>query len=778
MAYIQRAGLARTLAVMCMMLGRTNPAQAQAADATGVADEPITAVMVSARKRDEPVTTVPAAITTFTAETLDEFDIRSFRDYAALTPDLAFSYGGGPTGFSAARTVAIRGISGQNLIGTAGATGLYIDDTPVPVSIDPRVVDVHDIEVLKGPQGTLYGESALGGNIRLIVNRPDLSRSTLAFAADAGGTVAADGADLGAHAVANLAVIPQQLAIRAVAFADHDAGYLARTYPAPGSAATTDPFLAAPRERIGNQGADTSYGGSITALWRTGERLDVQLRLLGEQQTYNGFPATFAPLPEFRPVYTADRAFNIQPSASDEWTLSALDLTYRGAGFTLVSSSSFFDRRTRDVEDSTYGTQQVLASVYQVSGLPAQPFIWIGNHADRQVTSETRISFEPVHRLSGIFGIFYSNARTGFDVPPTTANGLTAATADDALTGQAPSDLIWTQSNPGRQQDASVFGELYYRIFEPLTLTLGARQYWLWQYADYTADGFLNLGATPSDPQHNSQKGLDPKYVLSYQVNQRAEFYVSAAKGFRAGGAQPYAPFCTLPDLPTSAISMVKSDTLWSFEAGTKLQLSDPDVLLTMAAYHIDWNNLQQQVALPCGAYFDVNGRAAQVSGAESEVVGQLAPGFEIRMGVGYEHTALTEPGALADAGVLPGTRLSGIPTWTATLGAAYHRPLDGESSAFVAADYGYTGNSISLLNGGAGATATRPSYALVNLRFGWDRGATELSINVRNLTDVKPNLGDIGYIGYAQHDAAGLVIPQVATLQPLTVLLEFRQSF
>ncbi len=755
--------MAPTLIVLSLMLGRTIPAQAQAADTTTVADEPITAVMVSARKRDEPVTTVPAAITIFTAAALEDFDIRSFRDYAALTPDLSFSYGGGPTGFSAARTVAIRGISGQNLIGTAGATGLYLDDTPVPVSIDPRVLDVHDIEVLKGPQGTLYGESALGGNIRLILNRPDLSRTTLAVAADAGGTTGADGADLGAHAIANLAVIPQQLAIRAVAFADHDAGYLTRTYPAPGSAAAGDPFLDAPRARVGNQGADTSYGGSITALWRTGERLDVQLRLLGEQQTYHGFPAAFAPLPAFRPSYASDRAFNIQPSASDEWTLSALDLTYRGTGFTLVSSSSFFDRGARDVEDSTYGTQQVLASVYQVSGLPAQPFGWIGNHADRQVTSETRISFEPVHGWSGIFGMFYSNARTDFDVPPTTANGLIAATAGNTIAGPAPSDLIWTQSNPGRQEDASVFGELYYRIFQPLTLTLGARQYWLRQYADYTADGFLNLGATPSDPQHNSQKGLDPKYVLSYQVNERAEFYVSAAKGFRAGGAQPYAPFCTLPDLPTSAISMVKSDTLWSFEAGTKLQLSDPDVLITMAAYHIDWNNLQQQVALPCGAYFDVNGRAAQVTGAESEVVGQLAPGLEIRMGVGYEHTALTEPGALADAGVLPGTRLSGIPTWTAAIGAAYHRALDGESSAFVAADYSYTGDSISLLNGGASMQPLCDlSYALVNLQIRLGTGAP-LSFQSMFATsrNARPNLG-----GHWLHwlrttfDANGLVIP------------------
>ena len=107
---------------------------------------------------------------------------------------------------------------------------------------------------------------------------------------------------------------------------------------------------------------------------------------------------------------------------------------------------------------------------------------------------------------------------------------------------------------------------------------------------------------------------------------------------------------------------MLRSDTLWSFEAGTKLQLPDPACCITMAAYHIDWSNLQQQVALPCGAYFEVNGKAAQVSGAEAEVVGHPTPGLEIRLGVGYEQTALTEPGALADAGVLPGTRVSGVP--------------------------------------------------------------------------------------------------------------------
>ncbi len=102
------------------------------------------------------------------------YNIQSFDDYATKTPNISFAYGGGPTGIADARTIAIRGITGQNLFGTAGATGFYIDDTPVPGSVDPRVLDIDNIEVLKGPQGTLYGESSLGGNVRLITKRPNL----------------------------------------------------------------------------------------------------------------------------------------------------------------------------------------------------------------------------------------------------------------------------------------------------------------------------------------------------------------------------------------------------------------------------------------------------------------------------------------------------------------------------------------------------------------------------------------------------------------------------
>ncbi len=763
-----------------VFLGQWGCAPGAAGDTAAAAPDSATlqTIMVTARKRSEPLAKVPESITVFTAAVLQSYNIQSFNDYATKTPNVSFAYGGGPTGIADARTIAIRGITGQNLFGTAGATGFYIDDTPVPGSVDPRVLDIDNIEVLKGPQGTLFGESSLGGNVRLITKKPNLSKNELSVMAQAGLTSGGGSADGGGDIIGNLVLAPDVLAVRTVLFVNHDAGYLTRTYPDPTSPATADPFLAVPRHSVGNQGAVSTYGGSLSARWKISDNFFARLRIMFQNTTDHGFPATFAPLPSFTPVYTLNRAFDVQPRAKDDWALPSLDLNYRGSGWNFVSSTSYFYRHTQDIEDSTYGTQQILSSYYQVSGLPAQPFLWDGEHYHNQITEEMRVAFDPVHNISGIFGLFYSSTNTRFYIPPISANGLVAATATNTVVGPWPNDVMWQQNNPGRQKDYSVFGELYYKFLRKYTLTLGARQYWLRQDADFTADGFMNFGPTPSNPQHNSQSGFDPKVEFAYQLSEDAMIYASGSKGFRAGGAQAALAFCALPALPVTDITQLKSDTLWSYELGTKIQFPRPGLLLSAALFHIDWRNLQQQIALPCGAYFDINGNSARINGGEFEISGNLTPALTLRFGGGYEKTDINDPGALNIVGIAPGSRILGTPAWTASVGSVYSRPISVATNGFVAADYSYTGNSVSLLNGGGGAESTRPGYSLANLRFGIDRGPTEVSLNIHNLTNAKPNLGDIGYVGYAQYDSAGSVIPQVATLQPLTVLLQYKHSF
>ena len=778
-------------------LSGSPPARAQEQATATEAGAGMETVIVSARKREESIAQVPTSITAFTAETLKDYNVQSFADYATKTPNLSFTYGQGPTGFADARTIAIRGVTGQNLFGTAGATGFYIDDTPVPGSIDPRVVDLASIEVLKGPQGTLFGESSLGGNVRLITRKPDLSSSGYGFSLSAGITSGGGSADGDGNIIGNIVLSPGTAALRLVGFINHDAGYLTRTYPTDpiGSGGGADPFLSVPRASSGDQGANTSGGGSAALLVRATDSLDITLRVMFQDTKVHGFPTAFAPLPNFTvSSYIVDRAFDVQPYATDTWTLPTLDFKYSGSGWSVVWANSYFYRHTHDVEDSSYGTQQILyGPTYQVTGLTPQPYLWVGDRNHDQVSSEARLSFDPIHNISGTFGLYYSNTHTRFTIPQTNANGLSAPGTTSCSFGTPqfpctvmspawPSDEIWTQTNPGTEEDKSIFGELYYKFLDKWTLTLGGRQYWLSQTADYSADGFLNGGPTPSLPQSNSQSGFNPKVALQLQATEATMVYASASKGFRAGGAQANFPGCATTAIPVYDITHIKSDTLWTYELGTKVQTSK--VLLSAAAYDIEWSDLQQQVALQCGFYLQVNGNRARIRGGELEADGRLTQELQFRAGIGIAKSDITDPGNLAlvaqggAPGIQPGTRISGVPDFTAFVGAVYTHPLNADTEGFITADYSYTGDSISLLVGGAGNVATRPGYGLVNLRFGVDRGKNELSLNFHNLFNTKPNLGDIGYIGYVQLNQAGGPIPQVATLQPFTATLQYARSF
>jgi iron complex outermembrane recepter protein len=780
---------AALLLLVTDLSGGSPPARAQEEAAASATEPEPEVITVTARKRTESIAEVPTSITAFTAETLKDYNVQSFSDYATKTPNLSFTYGGGPTGIADARTVAIRGITGQNLFGTAGATGFYIDDTPVPGSLDPRVVDLASIEVLKGPQGTLYGESSLGGNVRLVTRQVDLATSGFGFMVDAGATSGGGSPDGGGNVIANMVIVPETAALRVVLFADHEAGYLTRTYPTdPTSPGGGNPFLAVPRSSSGDQGAVSTGGGSAALLVKASDAFEVKLRVLFQDSKDHGFPATFAPLPAFTPDYTLDRAFDVQPYATDSWTLPSLDLRYSGSGWSAVWANSYFYRHTYDVEDSSYGTQQILTGpVYLATGVPAQPYLWIGDRHHDQYSSEARLSWDPIHNISGTVGLFYSNTHTRFTIPPTYAQGLDSPGTTSCEFGSPafpctvttpawPTNEIWTQTNPGTEEDKSIFGEVYWKLLPQWTLTLGGREYWLNQTTDYTADGFLNGGPTPSQPESNSESGFNPKAALSWQATDSTMVYGSASKGFRAGGAQANFPGCTLPSLSVDAITHIRSDTLWTYEIGAKEQL--PGLLISAAGYDIEWSNVQQQVALLCGFYAQVNGNKARVRGGEIEANGRLTSELQFRLGLGYEDTDVTDPGNLSLFGVLPGTRIAGVPAFTASVGAVYTHRLNADMDAFTSADYSYQGNAISLLVGGGGSEATRPGYSLVNMRFGIDRGQSEFSLNVHNLFNAKPNLGDIGYIGYAQLNAAGGVIPQVATLQPLTVTLQYTKSF
>lgn len=731
------------------------PALAQPAEAA------LPVVTVSARKREESVVEVPAAITVFSAREIGMHGLRGFADYASKVPGMSFAYGNGTspgetgTGIANARTIGMRGVAGTR------TTGYYLDDTPLPQALDVRVLDVRAIEVLKGPQGTLFGEGSLGGNVRLLSNAPDLRRAEYRYGAEAGRTRHAGSANAGASAMANVVLREEAAALRLVAFAERQGGYLERDYRAD----IADP--ASPHVVVDDQAALLNRGASLSLLLRAAPAFDLSARLLHQQMRYKGMPAAYAPLPAFRPLRRIDHTADIQPRAHDRWTLPVLALDYRGRGWKLHSSTSYFMRQTLDVEDSTEGTAQYIAG-YRLGTPPPQPFEWTATRRMRQLAHETRVAFAPAGTLSGIAGVYFSRRRNLRDTPPVYGR--------DVL-GRPGRTMLWVYRNHYEEVDKSLFGELYAKLPRHFTLTVGLRKYWLRQANDGGFDGAL-YGVPVHSRTRNQADGASPKLALAWQPAPQASLYASAAKGFRAGGAQtdlsPLLGGCVTAE-EARRLASVSPDTVWSYEAGGKLNLADPALLLTGAVYRIDWRQIQQPAFVP-GCFFYLLGNAgkARINGAEVELTGRLAPGLGVRLGLGYQDARITEQGSSRQKA---GERIRQVPELTATLGANYTRELRPGLRGFASADWSHVGNSVS-----ANATTRpllRPSYRLLNLRAGVAWGSSELVLEVRNAGNARPNLGDLGYLGYQRFDAAtGNPVPQVATLPPRTFNVQLRRDF
>src|SRR6202046_5168463 len=224
-----------------------------AADATAPAGE-LEEITVTAQKRSERQQNVPLSMTTFSSAALQEKSVNTFFDYATKAPNLAFAPTG--DGVGTARTVSIRGVSGNNV------TSFYIADTPFPNSIDPRVLDLDHIEILRGPQGTLYGARSMGGLVRTVTKQPDLNDFSMTVHGGTSYTDRTDTPNYVIDAVANIPLIQDVVALRISAFDDYEAGYFKRSYctnPAAAVALTCTPLATTGITTVDNVGAlDTS----------------------------------------------------------------------------------------------------------------------------------------------------------------------------------------------------------------------------------------------------------------------------------------------------------------------------------------------------------------------------------------------------------------------------------------------------------------------------------------------------------------------------------------
>jgi len=762
-------------------------------------------ITVTARKKNESAIDVPVSITAFSEATIENLNINSFADYATKTPNMSFSYGTANWGYVDSHTIAIRGISGF------GTTGVYIDDTPVPDSLDPRVVDISRIEILKGPQGTLFGQSSLGGNLRLITVQPTEGKSDAHFSVKGGQTSYAGSPDYSGD-FAGSQDLGKDLVGRLVGFYDHEGGFLRRE--------AVDPTTGQELANVGNYGAERTYGGSAVLRWTPSERWEGIARFMLQDSLTDGWSAPYAPLPGFAvQSFTMDRTNNVQENAHDRFILPSLQINYAGDGYSVHESLSFFNRIATQIEDGSEGTRDALdyywsflpqyagisrlSNVYTGndvlgSGALNEAFPWTETVTYRRTTSETRVNFEKsAFGLSGVAGVYLSRSFSDTDLnggnsPLVQQLGLNTAAASNAASGGTTgycrnpnnpvdtscpsygSGLVWESAQPSTHYDEALFGEMYY-AFSSFELTAGARAYRQTQTTHELEAGALNYSYLDVQTPDTKQTGLNPKLALKYNFDPSAMVYASYAKGFRAGGAGvplPLGPqaFFNAIHQTVNTPTTYTSDFVHNFEVGAKFESADRKYEITGALFQMNWTNIQQTIIAP-ESYITmiVNAGDARIRGAELEGNARPVSGLELHAGVGYENAVITN-GALYWQPT--GSPVYNTPKVTANAAVTLSHMLTDTVSGFVTVDGSYTGSSYS---GTAGCELNTPSvqyfpcpsasatdyqgsalqragFSVLNARIGADWGPSELALYGQNLLNARPNLGDFNPESYAKH--------------------------
>lgn len=781
-------------------------AAASAADAPTATAGGLQEVIVTAQKRAETEQSVPLSITTFSAEALQQKAINSFFDYATKVPNLAFAPTG--DGVGTARTVSIRGISGNDV------TGFYIDDVPLPDSIDPRVLDLDHIEVLRGPQGTLFGARSMGGTVRLITKEPDLSQFSAVVHGGLFDTERTDRPNYTGDAVLNIPLIQDRMALRLTGFYDSEAGYFKRTWCADPATAGVSCFPLSGTGRTGtrNVAAIDTYGGSASLTIKAGDSVTITPRMMLQRAKYNGFPLGdynsmpdngigfpapsgpyVLPQPLVTNNFTQARFFNIQEGGSDKWNLYSLNLHWQTGVGEFVSSTAYFDRRVDETEDQS---EFVWAAI--TAGACANPAPYCNPpspgpiqeiKAYQRFVEEVRFASQFSGPVQFVVGAFYSDfhGRVPFAslYPPSQVPNL-----DGQLTGGQPNNpdgipnLIFAQDFHTDITEPAAFGELTWDMTKAWQGRVGLR----WYQVKTTSHGFeegLAVGGGKIDSPEATIKesGVNPKLELDYHVDADKMIYGLAAKGFRPGGVVPIVPPGT-PGTPNDCVAALQqvnpnlslndtrsfhSDSLWNYELGAKTGWLDHRLTLNAAAFYIRWNQIQQAVLLPCGFQFIANGGAAESKGGELELRAAVTEHWQFSAGAGYQDAKITEKGESAQP---VGSPVFNVPNWTANASVLYTMPIAEAWISTTGVDYSYVGRSFSSSNA-SDLSRERPSYRLLDARIAFTHGMTELAIVGKNLTNEVTNLGDNRSIAA---EVPGR--PRLFINQPRTLGVEFVQRF
>ncbi len=742
-----------------ILLGLATPALAQ-----------IDEIVVTATKKEQSLQKVGMAITAIKADTLEKMGAQDFYDFAATVPNLGF--GNESDGRFNANSPSIRGVFGDN------TTGFYIDDTPMPQSIQPRVIDVERIEVLRGPQGTLYGARSMGGTIRLITKQPDLSsdeahgqvHATLSAVKEGTTNWSADGS-------VDIPMVKDKLAARATAYYGHNSGVFDRVYVPSYVNPVTNAVMPNPGPDFGvhkNVDSEKYFGGQLVLKARLNDNLTFTPKLMYQKIEADGLP--FADISPDN--FTQNRFFDSAEPGTDRWWLASGTFNWDVSKGAVVSTTSYLDRYLNEKEEET----NFLHFLYGVViGLPIDPLesVLAENERFRSFSHETRFTSNFDGPLQFTGGVFYQKTvnKLRYD-PPALQPGVNAA-LNAAAGGPAnivPGDLIFKTYNRFAAEEYAAFGEATYNLTEQISATVGGRWYHTSTDSKIDSDGFAN-GGPSSIAGTQSQSGFNPKFLIQDQVNENVNLYASASKGFRIGGVNGNVPagpgeLCEadVAALGATPPSSFNSDTLWSYEAGIKSKLAQNTFSFNAAGYYIDWSNIVQRNRLACGFQFDANAGSATIKGFEIEMVYVPVDGLTLRGAMGHADTEITDAGSFP--GIIKGAKIQGVPDWTFSASGQYVFPINEKFDGLLRADYNHYGDSFSSNNEPV-TPRLRPKWDVLNLRAGVTHDDWDLTLFVDNVTNEHANLADSRSIAAETPGRQRIV-----TNRPRTIGIDVRKHF
>jgi iron complex outermembrane receptor protein len=705
-------------------------------------------IVVTARKTTERLQDTPMSVAVITADTIEKTSATTLEDLGRQIPGLTI--------ISAApgqNTITLRGLSGNNTV------GFYLDDTPLTIGIgnavqptnfdmDPALFDLDRVEVLRGPQGTLYGASSFGGTIRYITNQPNLSETHVTAKAIASGTEDG-GFNEEVDGLINQPIISGYLAVRAMVFDRNNSGYIDQ-YP-------TDPnnylaVLPGPVDR--NINTEQTFGGRIAIEAKPIDEFSATLAAyyqhmdLGAPFTFDSPPGSFG-----NPIQSR----LVREPSTDQVQLYTLTLQGNVQPVQFTSSTSYMERYVFNAEDDS---KDLYYFFPQGAVYPSTLYAEAGNH---NFVEELRAAGGggPVR---GVVGLFYAHA-----VANGTLNWLTPPQYEAAF-GSEPVYYNW---NDFLDVQKAAFGELDIDLAPGLQATLGDRLYE--QSLRYTVNvnGIFNGGVeTPASSYTSEARGTTPKYGLSYHVTRDILTYATAAKGYREGGPlYPFPSTCT-QDLAALGLSTpptaFKPDSIWSYELGAKTESLEHRLTMNGAVYYIDWTNIQQNISLPdCGFSFVGNFGKASSKGGEFEMNYDPTKALKLILGFAYNESKLTStiPGAAGQAG----QTLEYAPRWTGATSAEYTRAIGADTSAYLRGDFSFRSREYTSYNSQS-IYYNIAGYGLLNLRLGVKHLAWSGGLFVTNALDK-----------HAETElplANGIDLPtqrRIALNQPRTIGLEIR---